>query len=91
MQRLLAAQILSLPFLSALLAADPVVPIFKDGEAQVVDGFKDSDFWIRHDLWVETEFDTDGDGNLDRMHVSVSQLFFSDSDTGSRECYKSSV
>ncbi|MEC7597774.1 MAG: Xaa-Pro dipeptidyl-peptidase, partial [Planctomycetota bacterium] len=23
------------------------------------------------DLWVETEFDTDGDGELDRMHVSV--------------------
>lgn len=73
MQRFLAAPLLLVLFLPALHAADPVVPVFKDGEAQIVDGFKDSDFWIRHDLWVETEFDTDGDGNLDRMHVSVTR------------------
>ena len=29
--------------------------------------------WIEHDLFVETEFDTDGDGKPDRMHVSVSR------------------
>ncbi len=52
---------------------DRVVPVFKDGEAQIVDGFKDSDYWIRHDLWVETEFDSDNDGKLDRMHVSVTR------------------
>ncbi|NNG09596.1 MAG: Xaa-Pro dipeptidyl-peptidase, partial [Arenibacter sp.] len=49
------------------------VPIFKDGEAQVVPGFNDETKWIRHDLWVETEFDTDGDGKKDRMHVSVTR------------------
>ncbi|MDG2384770.1 MAG: Xaa-Pro dipeptidyl-peptidase [Pirellulaceae bacterium] len=49
------------------------VPIFKDGEAQVVDGFKDPDYWIRQDLWVQTEFDSDNDGRLDRMHVSVTR------------------
>ena len=49
------------------------VPIFKDGEAQIVDGFKDSDYWIRHDLWVETDFDSDNDGSPDRMHVSVTR------------------
>ena len=48
-------------------------PVFKDGEAQIVDAFKDSEKWIRHDLWVETEFDTDGDGEPDRMHVSVTR------------------
>lgn len=48
-------------------------PVFKDGEAQIVDAFKDYTKWIRHDLWVETEFDTDGDGKLDRMHVSVTR------------------
>lgn len=48
-------------------------PIFKDGEAQIVKEFEDSDIWIRHDLWVETEFDTDGDGKLDRMHVDVTR------------------
>ncbi|MDG2224420.1 MAG: hypothetical protein P8L85_23765 [Rubripirellula sp.] len=52
---------------------DPVKPVFKDGEAQVVKAFSDPDFWIRHDLWVETEFDSDEDGKLDRMHVSVTR------------------
>lgn len=52
---------------------EKVKPIFKDGEAQIVEGFKDQSKWIRHDLWVETEFDTDGDGDPDRMHVSVTR------------------
>ena len=49
------------------------VPFFKDGESQIVPAFEDSKKWIRHDLWVETEFDTDGDGKLDRMHVDVTR------------------
>lgn len=49
------------------------VPIIKDGQAQVIPAFADSAKWIRHDLWVETEFDTDGDGELDRMHVDVTR------------------
>ena len=48
-------------------------PVFKDGEAQIVDAFSDSGKWIRHDLWVETNFDTDGDGKPDRMHVDVTR------------------
>ena len=56
------------------------VPIFKDGEAQIVPGFEDDTKWIRHDLWVETEFDTDGDGKLDRMHVDVTRPFQTDSE-----------
>lgn len=52
---------------------EKAVPIFKDGEAQIVEAFSDYTKWIRHDLWVETEFDTDGDGKLDRMHVSVTR------------------
>lgn len=48
-------------------------PIFKDGEAQIVEAFSDTATYLRHDLWVETEFDTDGDGELDRMHVSVTR------------------
>ena len=46
-------------------ADDPKVPVFKDGEAQIVPEFKDPADWVRHDLWVETEFDSDGDGKLD--------------------------
>ena len=49
------------------------MPVFKDGEAQIVKAFEDSDYWIREDLWVQTEFDSDGDGKLDRMHVSVTR------------------
>ena len=48
-------------------------PVFKDGEAQIVKAFEDPDRWIREDLWVETEFDSDGDGKLDRMHVDVTR------------------
>lgn len=49
------------------------LPVFKNGEAQVIPGFSDESKWITHDLWVETEFDTDGDGKRDRMHVSVTR------------------
>ena len=48
-------------------------PFFKDGEAQIVPAFENPENWLRHDLWVETEFDTDGDQKLDRMHVSVTR------------------
>jgi X-Pro dipeptidyl-peptidase len=54
-------------------ADDPKVPVFKDGEAQIVPEFKNPADWVRHDLWVETEFDSDGDGKLDRMHVDVTR------------------
>lgn len=49
------------------------VPQFVNGEAQEVPEFKDQTQWIHHDLWVETEFDTDGDDKPDRMHVSVTR------------------
>jgi X-Pro dipeptidyl-peptidase len=51
--------------------AAPARPVFEDGQAQVVAAFADSTQWIREDLWVETEFDSDGDGRPDRMHVDV--------------------
>ena len=50
-------------------------PIFKDGEAQIVEFFNTPDKWIRTDLWVETTFDTDGDGKLDRMYVDVTRPY----------------
>ena len=49
------------------------VPVIVDGEAQIIPEFEDPEQWIRHDLWVETEFDTDGDGKLDRVHVGVTR------------------
>jgi len=48
-------------------------PQFADGQAQVVEAFTDARQWIRESLWVETEFDSDGDGKPDRMHVDVTR------------------
>ena len=52
-------------------AQEKVKPVFKDGQAQVVPEFSDPDKWIVQDLWVETEFDSDGDGKADRVYVDV--------------------
>jgi X-Pro dipeptidyl-peptidase len=65
-------------FIFKINAQDTAKPIFKDGEAQIVEAFNTPEKWIRHDLFVETEFDTDGDGKLDRMHVSVTRPFQTD-------------
>ena len=54
-------------------SAKKAVPLFENGEAQIVPEFEDKSEWIRHDLWVETKFDTDGDGKMDRMHVAVTR------------------
>jgi len=54
-------------------AAGAARPVFADGQAQVVPAFEDETEWIRHRLWVETEFDSDGDGRRDRMHVDVTR------------------
>jgi len=51
----------------------PAAAVIKDGETQIVKRFEDPDMWIRHDLWVETEFDSDGDGKPDRVHVDVTR------------------
>ena len=61
-------------------AQEKAKAVFKDGEAQIVTAFETPDKWIRHDLWVETTFDTDGDGKLDRMHVSVTRPFQTESE-----------
>ncbi|OFY53803.1 MAG: Xaa-Pro dipeptidyl-peptidase [Bacteroidetes bacterium GWF2_49_14] len=58
---------------SPLHAQKKAAPIFKDGMTQIVPEFNKPDEWIIHDLWVETTFDTDGDGRPDRMHVDVTR------------------
>jgi X-Pro dipeptidyl-peptidase len=45
--------------------------VIEDGQAQVVPAFADTTRWIRERLWVESAIDMDGDGRLDRIHVSV--------------------
>tara|TARA_R110002049_G_scaffold38978_1_gene120315 strand:+ start:3089 stop:4927 length:1839 start_codon:yes stop_codon:yes gene_type:complete len=56
-------------------AQENAKPIFKNGEAQVVEAFNTPEKWIRQDLFVETTFDSDGDGKPDRMHVDVTRPY----------------
>ena len=51
----------------------PARPVFVNGQAQVVPAFEDPEQWIRQKLWVETEFDSDGDGKRDRVFVDVTR------------------
>ena len=48
-------------------------PTFVNGMAQVVPAFQDTSTWIRQELWVETNFDSDHDGKKDRVHVDVTR------------------
>ena len=71
--------ILSVSMMLLTTISAQVGPVFENGEAQVVEAFSDISKYIRHDLFVETEFDTDGDGKLDMMHVSVTRPWQTDS------------
>jgi len=53
--------------------------IFKDGEAQILSEFNDKNKWIKEELWVETDFDSDNDDKLDRMHVFVTRPYQTES------------
>jgi X-Pro dipeptidyl-peptidase len=64
--------LLALPATFSGLPQD-AAPVFEDGQAQVVAAFKDPEGWIREHLYVETEFDCDGDGRMDRVHVDVTR------------------
>src|SRR3954454_19664541 len=46
----------------------PAVPTFVNGLAQNVFSATSSD-WISGEVWVESSFDSDGDGKLDRLHA----------------------
>lgn len=58
---------------SSIVAQTLPQPIFKNGEAQIVPEFSDEKKWIEEELWVETTFDSDNDGRMDRMHVWVTR------------------
>ncbi|MBO0331553.1 Xaa-Pro dipeptidyl-peptidase [[Muricauda] lutisoli] len=69
----LATFLIAFVFIGQGQMAKKAGPVIENGEAQVVEAFSDPSQWIRHDLWVETTFDSDGDGKLDRMHVDVTR------------------
>ncbi|MBP8274025.1 MAG: Xaa-Pro dipeptidyl-peptidase, partial [Acidobacteria bacterium] len=60
-------------FVSAQTPTSPAKPVFENGQAQIVPAFQDESSWIRQTLWVETEFDSDGDGKRDRVFVDVTR------------------
>ncbi|RMF37069.1 MAG: Xaa-Pro dipeptidyl-peptidase [Planctomycetota bacterium] len=65
--------LVGLIFGPATSAGEKVTHRIENGQAEVVPEFNQPAQWIRHDLFVETEFDSDGDGKLDRMHVAVTR------------------
>ncbi|SHM30965.1 X-Pro dipeptidyl-peptidase [Cyclobacterium lianum] len=74
-QLVLALCLATFILVQPLAAQSGAKPYFMEGEAQVVPAFQDPARWIRHDLWVETEFDSDADGLPDRMHVAVTRPY----------------
>src|SRR5215218_2554915 len=67
------AAALTLACAASLHAQAGAGPVFVNGMAQVVPAFADSTQWIRQNLWVETDFDSDHDGRNDRVHVDVTR------------------
>ena len=53
-------------------APAPAVPTFVNGMAQPVFATGEAN-WVNHELWVESNFDSDNDGKPDRIHVDVSR------------------
>ena len=74
-QRILAvvAAAIALAGMAQCTTTPRIGPIVEDGMLQPVPEFADTTQWIQTRLWVETDFDTDGDGRLDRIHVDVTR------------------
>ena len=60
----------------AQTATNKAKPVFKNGEAQIIEAFSNPETWIRHDLWVETNFDTDGDGDVSELILTDARGVF---------------
>jgi X-Pro dipeptidyl-peptidase len=71
MQKFLLLILGSLVLLNAY--AQQVKPFFKKGESQIVAEFNQPSEWIKEELWVQTNFDSDANGKLDRMHVFLTR------------------
>ncbi|GAA3588045.1 Xaa-Pro dipeptidyl-peptidase [Klugiella xanthotipulae] len=57
----------------AAAAPAPATPTFVDGLSQAV-FTKTSSEWIRQEVWVESEVDSDGDGKNDLVHIDVTRV-----------------
>lgn len=63
----------SIAFVCSNLFAQQAKPQFLNGEAQIVSAFSNQSDWIKEELWVQTNFDSDANGKLDRMHVFLTR------------------
>jgi X-Pro dipeptidyl-peptidase len=61
------------PPVSGIGADGKLGPVVVDGMLMPVAEFADTTQIIRQSLWVETNYDTDRDGKLDRIHVQVTR------------------
>ncbi|MGH3023237.1 MAG: Xaa-Pro dipeptidyl-peptidase [Gaiellaceae bacterium] len=68
----LAAVAVSLA-VAAPAGAQATGPVFIDGQAQPVFTASPTT-WVREELWVESDIDSDFDGKLDRIHVDVTRV-----------------
>jgi hypothetical protein len=59
------------PPVSAMETMGKIGPIIRDGMLQPVAEFADTSTWIRQRVFIETNFDTDKDGRLDRIHADI--------------------
>ncbi|PJJ63315.1 Xaa-Pro dipeptidyl-peptidase [Compostimonas suwonensis] len=59
--------------LAAQAAPAPAVPTFQDGLSQAV-FTKTSSQWIRQEVWVQSEVDSDNDGKDDLVHIDVTRV-----------------
>jgi hypothetical protein len=64
---------------AAAAAPAPAVPTFVNGMAQAVFASGTANY-VNHELWVETNADSDFDGKKDRVHVDVSRPRETDTD-----------
>ncbi|HEX6134870.1 MAG TPA: Xaa-Pro dipeptidyl-peptidase [Longimicrobiales bacterium] len=61
------------PPVSAVATTGKIGPVIRNGMLVPVAELADTTQWIRERVWVETDFDTDGDGRKDRLHVDVTR------------------
>jgi X-Pro dipeptidyl-peptidase len=69
----LVSALMTLGLAAGPAAAQVSAPVFVDGQAQPVFTAGPST-WVRQELWVESEIDSDFDGKLDRIHVDVTRV-----------------
>ena len=61
------------PPVSAMATTGRIGPVIQNGMLMPVSEFADTTQLIRTRVWVETDYDTDGDGRKDRVHADITR------------------